>query len=315
MVLSLLLACAADSVGALSDQCADCHATQADALAASTLSREAPTALFTALQAQAAALHGPSAAAQCDACHAPVVGHQGGLSCASCHAAVGQRAPENGALIHELWGPVLGTESLSSPAHRVQSSVFLGDPALCGTCHELQGPAALSETPYTHWRDSPAAQDGVGCADCHMPQGDHSFPGLNGDRDTALSLLREAAELERIPGGVRLHNRNPGHALPDGAAFTRRLVLQWRLDGQVLGEHSLTPSYRDAQGEEIHSPLAAAAHQDNSIPAGQSRDFFPPSEVTPARACLVFQQQDPALLAELGLPEAGGEGEVGCLGW
>ena len=72
---------------------------------------------------------------------------------------------------------------------------------------------SISESPFAHWADSPAAEDGVGCADCHMasdavgpradfdglapvPLADHRFPGLNGSPEDAVALLARAARIE-----------------------------------------------------------------------------------------------------------------------
>lgn len=316
MGLLLWLACAQDSAGALEDQCADCHPTQADSLASSQLSKPAPSPLFHALQDQAADLHGEGAAAQCEACHAPTVGHPGGLSCNSCHAAVGVLSPDlpqNGELIWERFGPIQSSTSVSSPAHRVQPSELLTDAALCGACHQVQGPAAFLETPYQAWLESPAAQEDQHCADCHMPEASHRFVGLGGAPQDAIDLLLQAAELRVEDGQVLLHNHNSGHPLPDGAAFSRRLSVQFLRGDTLLSEHPLTPEFRSEEGEERLSPLDAETHHLRSIPPRGTLALAPPSEAT--EACLVFQQQHPDLLAELGLDPllAGPVWQVSCV--
>ena len=292
-----LVACETGSIGAHQEDCAQCHSQQAQDFAASRLSQSATSPLFLALLAETEAVHGETSAALCESCHAPTVGHQGGLSCASCHAAVGNRAPENGELVHDLTGPVRGpTGSAPGAPHDTLAGDFANSSELCGTCHDVAGPAGFEESPYAHWLDatqgSPAPQ---GCADCHM-QG-HRFEGLWSP--SAAELLGSAMRLELVRDGqaltVTVHNDNPGHPLPDGASYLRRLSVN------VQGQAPVWLSTRlEREGERVYSPNLADAQVSGSIPPLESRSWTV-SAAQDARVCVVFQAIEPGLLEHLGL--------------
>lgn len=307
-----LVACQSGSIGAHQADCAQCHSQQAEDFAASQLSQSATSPLFVALLAETEAVHGETSAALCESCHAPTVGHEEGLSCASCHAAVGNRVAENGELVHNLSGPVRGpTGSAPGAPHDTLAGVFANSSELCGTCHDVAGPAGFEESPYAHWLEAPTQQSPApqGCADCHMQQG-HRFEGLwstGADQLLAsamrLELAREGGELV-----VTVHNDNPGHRLPDGASYLRRLSVN--IDGQA----TIWLSTRlQREGSQVYSPNLADAQIQGSIPPLESRTWTVTSPEQ-TRVCVVFQAIEPGLLQHLGLaPElAGPEVEVLC---
>ncbi len=255
MLLLTLLACLPDlgprSAQAHAGQCGDCHVEEAEAFAGSRHADAASSELFRSLRSRA-----PDAAA-CDTCHAP----ERGWDCLTCHAAAGNQRTANGLLLHDPTGPVRGPTGHQDQApHDSVADDFLTDSALCGTCHQLEGDGAFRETPYTHWKRSEAAAQGERCQDCHMPDAagggsDHGFAGLQAD---PVALLTAGLALRATADGVELVN-HAGHALPDGAAFTRELWLEGRNDGVWTGEvHRLHPELHDADGRPTSDPFATA---------------------------------------------------------
>jgi hypothetical protein len=297
----LALACASGSIGAHQGDCAQCHVPQAQDFADSKLSQSATSPLFEALLAETEAVHGETSAALCESCHAPTVGHEQGLSCASCHAAVGNRIPENGELVHDLTGPVRGPTGFAPGApHDTLAGDFANSSELCGTCHDVAGPAGFEESPYLHWQQASQSQaEPQGCADCHMQQG-HRFEGLWSA--SAPELLASAMRLELTREGesltVTVHNDNPGHNLPDGASYLRRLSLN------IAGQDPIWLSTRlEREGQPEVSPNLADAQIQGSIPPLQSRSWTVQSPET-TQVCVVFQSIEPALLTHLALDPA-----------
>jgi len=102
----------------------------------------------------------------CDACHAPAVGTGRGLSCVTCHAAWGRSAPIDGALLHDLGGPVRGASSVARGPHDVGTNGFVQDDALCRTCHERSDARRFSNGPPSHGPEGFPSQGR--CVDCHL---------------------------------------------------------------------------------------------------------------------------------------------------
>lgn len=332
----LLLACTVppESVGALDGQCQDCHPVQAAALDLSAKATATDSAVFAALRAEVEGTAGVASAALCDRCHAPEPGTGRGLSCATCHAAVGHQAPENGLLLHDLRGPVRGPTGRVDPRapHEVQAGGIANDSALCGTCHDVRGLTGFEEEPYAHWSTGPAAAAGVGCVDCHMSPvpgvdratlplvmgaaadlpdlderalADHRFTGLNGDPAEAAALLARAVAvdvqraLDRVT--VTVHNRNPGHDLPDGASYLRELWVEVEDERGLLAEPAWLSTRLTRRGEPVASPALADAQVRGAIPAAGRVDLVLPPAHGAVRACVYYRALRPDLLEHLGL--------------
>jgi nitrate/TMAO reductase-like tetraheme cytochrome c subunit len=253
--LAALSACGAPPPGAprSNESCGSCHAAHGAPFATSAHARASESDLFRAMTARI----DPATRSFCDRCHAPheALGERG-VGCVTCHTAIATRGVSNGRLVtgdaEEMLG---GFDARATTAHTSRRSAFTRSAELCGTCHEVAGPGALVETPYTEWLASPARAVGVTCADCHMsvtpgtsgtratgpaasggperPLSDHAFVGPEHPR--AGELLRRAASMElgvRGREGPWLHvevtvvNRNAGHALPSGARFAREVWVE-----------------------------------------------------------------------------------------
>lgn len=185
---------------------------------------------------QRATLSEPEAQA-CDRCHIPEVGGSRGIGCLSCHAAVGNQGTAEGALVHDLHGPVRGpTGAAPGAPHDSARGGFLLDASLCGTCHQHDAAPALSLHTYADWEQSGVR---ASCQDCHMSPrpgrprheaepSDHRFVGWSSPQveelvGTALRLdLRRQGELVE----VEVRNQLRAHAVPAGLGTVRELWLE-----------------------------------------------------------------------------------------
>ena len=51
----------------------------------------------------------------------------------------------------------------------VKTSFFISQPGLCGSCHDVTSPGGFRlEEAFSEYKNSPAAEQGVSCQDCHM---------------------------------------------------------------------------------------------------------------------------------------------------
>lgn len=274
---ALLAACApAPDAARTNADCAACHADHAARFATSSHARATESALFTALRARA---DGPTAAF-CDRCHAP---HEApgerGVGCVTCHQAAGARGLSNGQIVRGDSAVVYGrgASTVRTIAHDSRASGYVTGGELCGTCHEVDGPGALVETPFTEWSQGPARALAVTCIDCHMGRtpgradgfdtapatatsparrrSDHGFVGP--DHADAPALLGQSAAMTldapvisaegALVFALTIANRNPGHALPSGARFAREVWVEVTARDATGAVHTVSGG-TDAQG-------------------------------------------------------------------
>lgn len=236
-------------------QCASCHPDHVRDHSASRHARAAMGELYTTLRDRGDA----RTRSFCDSCHRPAVGTSEGLSCESCHRAVGNSAPLNAMLRWDPRAPLSSAreDSVMTRGHSTRFHGFLPSSELCGTCHEVQGPGAFRETPFTEWQRSPAARANTTCVQCHgsptpgrpterpmLPAAsepgvnspprartDHHFIGPDED-DPAVAerLLRDSAAIAVTREGneavVTITSRVMGHSLPTGVRAVRELWLE-----------------------------------------------------------------------------------------
>ncbi len=151
----------------------------------------------------------------------------GGVDCAGCHVRAHRRhGPEHKPLTPH--GPVTGLALF-------EASDF------CAPCHQFPpGTGELLGTPLqdTHreWAASRHAAAGIGCQDCHMPGGSHTFRGIH-DPETTRRALR--IDLTRTAQGIRLRvsNTGAGHAVPTYATPRVRLQVRSVQDPMHQVEH------------------------------------------------------------------------------
>ncbi|MDP3274391.1 MAG: hypothetical protein Q8Q09_04300 [Deltaproteobacteria bacterium] len=297
LFLSLVASCAGPmqappDAGPVASPCASCHPSHTAQFETSRHATAAVGPRYVALRDQSDL----RTRAFCDSCHRPVVGTARGLSCESCHVAVGNTGTSNARLVWDRNGAIRGSfNAVQTAGHRSAVHGFISSAELCGTCHEVRGPGAFHETPYTEWAASPSATRGETCADCHMsptpgqssprargpaanetgivsPErslADHRFVGP--DHDDAPSLLRDVLTIALAREGDELvatvQNTLRGHYYPTGARFIREAwmeVAATRIDGsRVVLRGAL-----DSLGRLQSGPLAPLALFHDELAAG-----------------------------------------------
>jgi hypothetical protein len=235
------------SVGELAGDCASCHAVQAEEHQLSKHAMAEDSKLFEALRERA---NTPF----CDSCHRKI-------TCIDCHAAVGNESVKNGLMIFDRDGPVRGPSGdAPSAPHATARSEYLLSSDLCGTCHEVAGPAGFSESPFTHWRSSPAASRNLTCRECHVTH----RRGVPFGEGVRLSFRGEALVIDHSEGG---------HHFPDGASFLRDVAIVGRSDGAAVERMALGAELF-SNGAPVLLPTDADEVVLRAVPAGESRIAF-----------------------------------------
>lgn len=212
-----------------------------------------------------------------------------GVTCEACHKVSAlERTWNSGHVLDEggpMYGPLQAPDG-SAPHEHAYSELHTTS-EFCAGCHEVIELDGLPlERPYSEWLESPSADDGQTCQDCHMPtyQGpaaeggdprtlhDHRFVGIDVPltedfaspeqiaevRGRVLELLDGAASLslqaEPVAPGATLnlvatvHNNIPGHNLPTGSTFIRQMWLDVEVrDG--TGAVLFQTGHLDANGD------------------------------------------------------------------
>lgn len=327
-------------LGRSAADCGSCHEDHFDEWSGSPHGMSTRSPVFRAMLPDVERAWGAAARSQCEGCHAPEHSPDEGIGCLTCHAAVGNHAERDGKLAVDPAVPLAGGDAAPSVAHRTRASDFLASPSLCGTCHELTGPVLAVEPTLSEYLASPQAQQGITCADCHMPEEgeaaltndpegplrprrSHRFVGFDppwgaspeeaaASAERTRALLAAALELEvtRVEGGVEVvvRNRGAGHAVPTGAAFLRDL---W-VDVEIAGEphpRVITIGDQPMRGE---SPVALLTDADRVVrgsldPGAEERAFLAAAPSAPVTATLRGRAVRDAVLHALGIEERASE--------
>lgn len=146
-----------------------------------------------------------------------------GVGCASCHVRDGE--------VLTPYKPGWFAKN----AHSIRQDTRLAEPEFCAGCHEFAFPVheplfpfAYGDTPmqstWSEWSSSSHADEGDRCQDCHMPRGQHKWPGGHD-----LAWLADHVDVEVASDGatatVRLSAIGAGHAVPTGDVF-RKLEVE-----------------------------------------------------------------------------------------
>lgn len=254
--------------GASDATCASCHA-QADDFSASAHAHAAESPVLTALLPRVEQAWGAAARERCVGCHAPEhvpeedrEGPIAGISCVSCHAAVGNRGSFDGRLVVDLGEPLDGpfADPEETPAHASTRRGFVSDAQSCLTCHDLRGPELFVEPTGMEHAEAVSLLDAPSCASCHMPEMEegpiadgashdrprrsHRFVGPTPpDEREGPAWERYKTDLRGLFAGrvtlevegdrARLRNVAMGHALPTGVTFLRSLRVEVSIAGDV----------------------------------------------------------------------------------
>lgn len=207
----LLVACGRPlEVGTRAADCGTCHAAQHDAWSTSSHAKSGASDVFRALLPRVETAWGPVARARCETCHTPRHSEDEGITCVSCHSAVGNRGEHDGQVVVDLNAPLAGPTAPATAPHAVTRRGLLSSASLCITCHEVTGPGVFDEPTGSEFRAS-GAEDAA-CAQCH----------LEGHRFEGLALLEKALKVEAsLSGEVAVTNVGAAHSVPTGIALLR----------------------------------------------------------------------------------------------
>jgi hypothetical protein len=218
-------------------------------------------------------------ARECIACHEPVTyatngpksvslleidPKMNGVTCDICHSMTGYSGarPQNGNYIVEPSERKLGPFKGQGDWHHIYSELQTKS-EICAVCHEaVNGYGLRIKATFTEWQESPFAQQGVHCQDCHMnvdgfltagkprfasgkaaamtlgsaPQRErlytHQFPGAHSRTqiEGALTLAIEAIpQNNTLAIHLTVDNSRTGHSMPSGSADLRLLWMEVRV--------------------------------------------------------------------------------------
>lgn len=150
---------------------------------------------------------------------APLVAE--GVNCAACHVRGGRiltpRPPS----------------AAASAAHPMQHEPSLASAGFCGGCHQFNWPHDAPPLRYTaepmqdtlaEWQRSAPGRAGTSCQQCHMPSGNHMFPGGHDRALMQKTVSAEVARSGRDEVRITLHASGAGHSVPTGDPFRRLCV-------------------------------------------------------------------------------------------
>lgn len=228
-----------------SKTCAACHTDIYDQWKDSVMAHAWVDPIYRSLLQKASEATGGKVDNFCIGCHSPigmVTGSIGkveeervpGVDCETCHSISARTGLDNGAFVLSKNGANVkhGPRSdAESPFHRTNYSDLHTRSDFCAVCHNVTHPfnGAAIERTYDEWLESPYAEQGVQCQDCHMGTAEsskgplkksavmgktrsniagHEFIGANttlmnhlGFPETAkrsVELLRSAADIELL---------------------------------------------------------------------------------------------------------------------
>lgn len=172
-----------------------------------------------------------------------------GVSCDFCHS-IKKVNLENKDHPFELdpgemkWGPL---SDMSSPAHKTAPNPLFKSSELCAGCHEYtndHGVRILGT--YSEWKESPYAQEGIQCQNCHMPLipgktvkpavkessqkkiNLHAISASHSTEELQKALTIEITEINKekdvVQVVVTVTNKGSGHLVPTGIP-ARQLIL------------------------------------------------------------------------------------------
>ena len=265
-----------------------CHAGLVDDWRRSMHSQALDDPLYLTKLAKAEEEAGPEVVRFCEECHGAIAAMAGelddrvfseqggeGVSCDLCHQVTGTREPiGNTSLVVEPDGTKRAQfDDAVSPARETAYSAFHETAEFCGMCHNVDHPANgfPIEATYTEWAESPYAQEGIVCQDCHMTPG----PGV-----TKPNPGKAAAGGPDRPHIYRMTFAGGNVALGDSELAEERLQAAAEIEFTAtdaggteteLGRREFHTVFEDAEGNyPVEMWDAADFHSDDRIPPQES---------------------------------------------
>lgn len=253
--------------------CGQCHGAIYDKWKNSMHAMSLEDPVFQTAYVKAVVDYGGPATRLCLRCHAPTVQYtkdwelaqevtREGITCDFCHTISGvdltnAAKPYTITIGKVKRGPLKGA---TPTVHHAENSDLHTRSEFCAGCHEFTGPGgALLFGTYSEWKDSPYAQEGKHCQNCHMPVTTAPAVRREVQEQTARANLhdlqgghseeqvRKAAEVEilalnrkgdHLDVEVAVTNVGSGHMIPTGMP-SRALILEIVAsdkNGRTLGQ-------------------------------------------------------------------------------
>ncbi|MCA9750782.1 MAG: NapC/NirT family cytochrome c, partial [Gemmatimonadetes bacterium] len=242
--------------------------------------------------------------AGCNGCHAPLAFLAGeipprrpaensrandGVSCDVCHSITGFEGdvPFNFDYVIAPGDVKQGIRGdRESPDHEIAANPFLKSAEFCGTCHNEKDPfGQWVKATHLEWKESPYAQAGIVCQDCHMPPAEsatvedgeprpdarqHLFHGAHdpGKLAGAVEVRVQPATREAKKGDTQtvtavVVNAKAGHSIPSGSAEERVVWLHVTATDSKGRTWHLPVNPKGFEGEDFTIASAEArAYQD-----------------------------------------------------
>ncbi|KAA3633781.1 MAG: hypothetical protein DWP97_08375 [Calditrichaeota bacterium] len=260
--------------------------------------------------------------AGCNGCHSPMAFLTGdippapvaentrandGVHCDFCHTITGHTGdiPFNFNYTIEPGETKQGIRQLTDEApHQSVKTKFLGSAEFCGICHNEKDPYGVwVKSTHLEWKESPYAEQGVVCQDCHMTKAkseivdggtvyddarQHLFHGAH-DRSKVRGTVElriypdktEVKKGETVKFTVALFNQKAGHKFPTGSVEDRILWLHVEAKDASGNSYHLPVDKKGFDGEEYTIGADVLAYTDMAIPLddpdfkGVQRDGIP----------------------------------------
>lgn len=306
----ILLLVGGGSALALEEPCSSCHEIGHSQWTESLHGRSAEDPLYLGMREWARSEAGDQMAGLCIHCHTVAV--QGSdertsaVTCEACHQGRPEGDGPQGWRVDRAQAVLSAAPAVAAP-HPIAVSADLASGAQCLVCHaELRNPRGVPLcTTGDEWKTGSAD---ASCLSCHMPEGDHGFPGTTSEMLGRAALLE--VEIQDQSARVTVINHGAGHALPTGSPL-RQIHLEVRfLDraGAEMGRHQevFARFLADAEGNFPVPPWrAVAVHHDSRLKPQERRRFELPipeggHEVT---ARLVYYRAPAKIVEKLALTD------------
>jgi len=246
-------------------QCATCHPKQYDEWSRSMHAYAQKSPVYMAFNFTLHERTSGTIGTFCTRCHTPIgtsLGENGlrrnvhrsrlsleSVTCVACHRQdrpqyknSGRVAPLPGNMFDQcVFGPFEDSVSQPLGAHASVGAPYIRTSQFCGNCHDVTNPAGLRlEEAFSEWQNSPAAQAGIRCQDCHMGpvQG---LPVPASQRPLGRAAVVPGVAAERIPlRPLSDHTfAGPDYSLLPDTEFPHK--LDWMYETDYRDPANLTP--------------------------------------------------------------------------
>jgi RNase P subunit RPR2 len=171
-----------------------------------------------------------------------------GINCASCHIRSGDVFSLEKLSLkklssvnqHNSQQTLQAQHQNLSLSSEISASDKFNQALFCASCHQFPASGRklngkLLQNTYIEWKNSPFAEQGIVCQDCHMPAGRHLWRGIH-DKDMVLrgvtiavdmavnEKVRSTTEPASVKASLTLTNTGVGHYFP--TYVTPRVIVE-----------------------------------------------------------------------------------------